>query len=304
MTLQKVNVCARPGCGLAIRSRGLCNKHYEAHRSRMMAYGKWESKYVPADTARTHYAALLDAGMHRNQISRLSGIKSDQLDNLLRPRRDRGTEPAKRILRTTQERLLALAVPAPHEVWRHAADGARVDGTGTSRRLQALIAIGWTQRELSDRVGILETNFQQPLSGNRMVTAGFARTVAAVFDELQLTPGPSLRSKRRAERHGWAPPLAWDEDTIDDPAATPTIDGNDEAGVDHVAVDRGVAWVLARPVQRSPQWHAWKGKRPAMTRAERLAVAERLEGEVTEAAICGALNLRRTDLATPMAAAS
>ncbi|QBJ94479.1 hypothetical protein D0Z67_29365 (plasmid) [Streptomyces seoulensis] len=35
-----------------------------------------------------------------------------------------------------------------------------------------------------------------------------------------------------AERHGWAPPLAWDDDTIDDPTAVPVTEGPEPVATD------------------------------------------------------------------------
>lgn len=299
MTLHKVNVCARPDCALPIRSRGLCNRHYEAHRRRMLAYGKWDSQRVPATPVRDHYLALLEAGMARNQISRISGVKVDQLDNLLRPRKDRGDQPAKTVFRRTADRLLAVPVPAPHDVWRYAAAGQPVHPAGTARRLQALVALGWTNRELAARLEMGEANLTTAVHAHRHPTAGFARKVAALFDELQLTPGPSVRARLRAQRNGWASPLAWDEDTIDDPAAAPdTHPDAEEVTVDPVTVDRGAQWVLTRPTsdRTDPRWQAWRESRPAMNRLERISVAERLAGQVTLGSLYTTLGLRRSDV--------
>jgi hypothetical protein len=43
--------------------------------------------------------------------------------------------------------------------------------------------------------------------------------------------------KNAAAAEGWLPPLAWDDDTIDDPDAVPNRTC-DEAGIDFVMVDR------------------------------------------------------------------
>ena len=297
MTLTKVNVCSESGCGLPVRSRGRCNKHYESHRNRMMAYGRWQSIKVDAAPVRDHYRALLAAGMSRNQVSRVSGVKVDQLDNLLRARKDRGDQPAKTVFSRTADRILAVPVPVSHQVWRTAADGQRVDPTGTSRRLQALVAIGYTQRFLAARLGVLETNMPPIVNGQRLVSAGVARTVAGLFNELQLSPGDSVRARNTAARRGWVSPLAWDEDTIDDPAAAPMLDGDDDASVDPVAVDRGVAWMFGRrPRNDYAAYKAWKSLRPPMVRAERIEVARRCIGDHPRFVVLEALDLRAADL--------
>ena len=296
MSLTKVNVCSEKDCGLPIRSRGRCNRHYEAHRRRMMAYGRWESVRVPAAPVRAHYEALLAAGMSRNQVSRISGVKPDQLDNLLRPRKDRGDQLARIVFRRTADRVLAVPVPAPHEVWRYAAAGQPVHPAGTARRLQGLVALGWTNRELSNRLGVHEANFGNALYGTRQPTAGFARKVAALFNELQLTPGPSVRARLRAQRNGWVPPLAWDEDSIDDPAAVPQVDADEDASVDPVMVDRGVAWVRQYVSRDTARYRVWRAARPSMTRAERVEVARRCVGDMSQWAVLNSLSLRAADL--------
>ena len=296
MSLTKVNVCSEKDCGLPIRSRGRCNRHYEAHRRRMMAYGRWESVRVPAAPVRAHYEALLAAGMSRNQVSRISGVKPDQLDNLLRPRKDRGDQPARIVFRRTADRILAVPVPAPHEVWRWAADGQRVDPTGTARRLQALVALGYSQRSLAARLGVHEANLPQTVNGTRLATAGLARKVAALFDELQLVPGDSVRARNTAKRRGWVPPLAWDEDSIDDPAAVPQIDADEDASVDPVMVDRGVAWMRQYVPRATARYRVWRAARPSMTRAERMEVARRCVEDMPRWVVLNSLSLRDVDL--------
>jgi hypothetical protein len=51
-----------------------------------------------------------------------------------------------------------------------------------------------------------------------------------LFNELQLTPGSCERARRRAKKLGWAPPLAWDEDAIDDPDARPDFGQREAIG--------------------------------------------------------------------------
>ncbi|MGO5480449.1 hypothetical protein ACTQVS_09920, partial [Anaerovoracaceae bacterium HCP3S3_H6] len=50
-----------------------------------------------------------------------------------------------------------------------------------------------------------------------------AADVVAFYESVtRLSTGPqSTRVRNYAERQGWAPPAAWDDDTIDDPTATP-----------------------------------------------------------------------------------
>jgi len=99
-------------------------------------------------------------------------------------------------------------------------DPVLINPIGTIRRIQALVANGYNQRDLAARLGMKPCNISRLLaSQSRSVHVKTADRVVALFDELQLRPGPSDFARRRAARLGWPPPLAWDEDTIDDPAA-------------------------------------------------------------------------------------
>lgn len=96
--------------------------------------------------------------------------------------------------------------------------------TGTSRRLQALCAIGWPQAELSRRTGIPRCTISHLIRADiERTSRRNATLVHDVFDRLCMTPGPSQWQRQRARASGWAPPLAWDDDTIDDPTAKPDL---------------------------------------------------------------------------------
>jgi hypothetical protein len=99
-----------------------------------------------------------------------------------------------------------------------------VTAIGTTRRLQALVAIGYNQESLCELTGIDRSAMSLLVRGRipRIRTAT-ADAVIAVYDSISMTPGPSHPARARAHRKGWAPPLAWDDDHIDDPDARPDI---------------------------------------------------------------------------------
>lgn len=117
----------------------------------------------------------------------------------------------------------------------------QIDPTGTRRRLQALACLGWLWSEIGAELGVTAARVGHMAAGQwRMVHRDNARKVAEVYDRLSMTVPPELerkphaaviraRQRRDAARKGWAPPLAWDDATIDDPAATPTGLHGDEA---------------------------------------------------------------------------
>lgn len=101
---------------------------------------------------------------------------------------------------------------------------------GARRRLQALVAIGWSQSHLAARLSMQPSNFASLLTREHVRT-GTAKAVQNLYDQLWNRPPVAAdhrarisasRARRYAEARGWPPPLAWDDDIIDDPAAAPT----------------------------------------------------------------------------------
>lgn len=128
-----------------------------------------------------------------------------------------------------------------------------VDATGTRRRLRALACNGWTNDLLAARLGVSGSAVRAWTYNERVRRSTVAR-VAALYDQLWDQPGASSRTAARAARAGWAPPLAWDDDTIDDPASRPDRGHGLPAAFDEIAVQRamrGDRAVRLRPVERA-----------------------------------------------------
>lgn len=100
---------------------------------------------------------------------------------------------------------------------------ARLDATGPRRRIQGLVWAGWTGRQLAGLSGLTEQAISRLALGvSTTVAPATARAVEDLYDQAWQGPAhPSEWARRRAIRSGWAPPLAWDDDIIDDPAARP-----------------------------------------------------------------------------------
>lgn len=89
---------------------------------------------------------------------------------------------------------------------------------GVRRRLEALAAIGYGQTDLAELLNLDRGHFvfwQLDVPPYRWPA------VARLFARLEMLPGGSETAREHAAAHGWAPPLAWDEETIDDPDAQP-----------------------------------------------------------------------------------
>jgi hypothetical protein len=222
-----IDACRCPVCTGA--QRDYCNR-----RNRLLAYQQWEP-YVDAEPARQHVRSLMAAGMGWMHLARITGVPNGAISRLLYG--DKQRPPSRRIRPYTAAKLLAVHVDLDS-----LADGASVNAVGTQRRSQALAAIGWTITGQANRLGWYVNNFHKMAVKQTHVTASTARAVADLYDELSGTPAPPSAGQQRAlaaaARNGWAPPAAWDDETIDDPATIPNVGGEGRDVVDEVAIRR------------------------------------------------------------------
>lgn len=206
-------ICAVEGCEEVVAGRGFCNTHFAAHRSRMIAYGKWVPDRLPVEPVRERILALREAGIGSPRLAELTGVHLRTLENV--------TNHGKWVYRKTWDAVMGLEV---HHAWKVAADMAGVDATGTRRRLQALAALGHPTGYVTERLGLGPTGVAKVRSGARdRVSAGRARAVAALYEELWDQSGMCDRTRSTAARNGWLLPMWWDDDTIDDPNADPCV---------------------------------------------------------------------------------
>lgn len=220
----------------------------ERRRSKEKAYGRWQP-YVDATPAREHVQALMAAGLGHKRIAALSGVPHGAVSALLYGRYEKGRSrtPTRRIRAATEARL--LAVTATEDTL-----GARVgvDPTGTRRRLQALVAVGWSMSRLGRRLGVEPSNFTRTVHGPGPVGAATARAARNLYGELadQAPPEANHREKIAASRarnyakaRGWLSPLWWDDETIDNPDHHPAAVATPLPVLDEIAVERATAGV-------------------------------------------------------------
>jgi hypothetical protein len=170
---------------------------------------------VPTAPVTAHLRNLLDGGMGWPRIASAAHCSTCTISRLLN-----GQELVRR---TVAERILAVQCwPAP---------GRYVDATGTRRRVQALLAIGHTIIGIAAEASVDQSVIIDILNGYPNVRGITADRIAAAYDWLAHRPPTTGResaatvSRNRAARNGWAPPITWDDDTIDDPDAFPEWTG-------------------------------------------------------------------------------
>lgn len=200
------------------------NAAREQRRKKDIAYGRYDSGLVDVTPVREHVLMLGEYGIGYKRVAQLAGFKSSTpVRSIIWGRQEPGPrngELQKRVKRETAEKILAI-----QPVIENLAPKQPVPSTGTHRRVQALIARGWSMSQIATRADWGIANFftmmQRPL-----IAAVTHLTIAALYEQLwDQEPPQSTRSERAAytrslryaAARGWLPPLAWD-DIDEDPA--------------------------------------------------------------------------------------
>lgn len=223
------------------KGRCRCVECQVAYRRRRKAgavrFATYGPSLVDATEARVHVQGLLDAGVPVAQVAKAAGVDRTCVRRLVGQQRGHG--PSKKLQRATAKALLGLALSDFDDL---DLAGDRVPAVGTLRRLDALRALGWPETVLAQRLGTKRLR----LGEGGWVRPWVARAVRELYDELSMTPGPSERTRSRAQRLGLAPPLAWDEEDLDDPAATPARaePAPDVSGLGMAGLFEDYAWLL------------------------------------------------------------
>ena len=218
LTCVKEYRCRRPAC--LARSAA-----YDATRNRLVAYGRWQP-FIDAEPVRQHVRMLMSYGIGWQRVCRLANVSNGGMSRLLYGDKARNYACTKRVRTFTADKILAVRPD-----FDNLAAGARVDGTGTRRRLQALVANGWPQLRLGHELGIKHHRLIWDQVRKDVVTADTVRKVRDLYERLwnvdpatrDVAPRYITQAKQIADANGWVPPAAWDDDYIDSPAATPDL---------------------------------------------------------------------------------
>ena len=195
-------------------------KAWEVGYARDRAHGR--RRYVPATDTRAKLQELVDAHVPVRAIARASGLSHTAVTQIIDGRHEQ-------VQRQTATRIATLT---PNDVYDQAC--GNVPNVGAVRRVQALMALGWRKADL-EAEGV--PSGQLVTRSRDLINVQGWRQVRDVYDRLSMTPGPSQTTRDRAAARGYFPPLAWDDETIDDPRATPERGDPGEASLDSVAVD-------------------------------------------------------------------
>lgn len=209
------------GCGCDPCSAAATRQRAEA-RDRLRAEGP---AFLPIGPVREHVEMLRAQGIGTHRLAGIAGVSARLIQAIVTGTRGPRDGEQHTVNRKAAEALLAVRPSAAL-----IAPSRQIDATGTRRRLQALAVLGWTRAELARRTGLTATSVGRLMRADSCAISS-ARKVHTVYEALWDQVPPQGTSTQRqavsraladAARRGWVPPMAWDDDSIDDPAAQPS----------------------------------------------------------------------------------
>ena len=145
------------------------NSRYSCHRERQNRMGK-TNRIVKAGRVRRHILRLSAAGIGRRTVAELSGVPQSTITGIKSGNR-------LHVRQATQRRIMAVDLKQPCK------PGARVPAGATWRRINRLMAEGFSQAEIARRLGFKTPALQ--LNKNT-VTAKNARLVARFYNAIMV----------------------------------------------------------------------------------------------------------------------
>ena len=200
------------------------NAAASVHNRKMKAYGRGPNTTpVDAKPVQKHIKKLMRNGWGVERIAKEAGVGTSTVSRILYGEPARKIRPPKTVLGKTSDKILAFN-PEKREQ-RQGTVIETVDSTGTKRRIQALVACGYSMTRIADEMGTYKQAITLIMKGERVLLST-AESYKDIYDKLWDVPPPRetpaekkayTTAKKMAEENGWFPPMAWDDDLIDDP---------------------------------------------------------------------------------------
>lgn len=207
-----------------------------ADAERKLARLSGKPRSVPAGPITEHVKALQKRGLSNWQIAREARVQPNTVRRI-------GAGQVW-VQSGTAEKI--LSVPLNVRV-----SAGMVPAVGAIRRVRALYALGHLNRVIVEESGISKDAVCALAAGTfTAIQVATDDAIRAAYDRLSMSTGTSWKTRKLAEANGWAPPLAWDDDTIDDPNAAPQTDA-----VQPVATEGGnvaARWLMGESVILGP----------------------------------------------------
>lgn len=206
--------CRRPDC---------VDRYNTINRARLQAHktGTY-STLVDAEPTRQHILSLRHAGMSNDSIAHAAGLTTQCILEFVKSIPTQGRGRRQRTTPATEAKILAVTIESRTT--------GLIDSSGTQRRIQALVAIGWPIRHIARDAGLFDAGAHALLQRDQLLVST-AKAVATTYDRLRarkpekqgVTKSHAHGARNRAARLRWAPPRYWDDPDhpIDDPDFEP-----------------------------------------------------------------------------------
>lgn len=170
-----------------------------------------DRSYIDAAIVRAHLSTVIAAGVKLSTVAHVTGCSKSTI-RAIAEGRTKGCQQAiaLRVLAVTVEGVLNATALNPR---------AHVPAIGACRRVRALQSIGHTFDCIRAIAGCDVSQVVESSS----VALSTHQGVVRAYNALSMTPGHSQHNRTWAARRGWPPPLAWDDDDLDDPNARPAL---------------------------------------------------------------------------------
>jgi transcriptional regulator with XRE-family HTH domain len=206
------------------------------------AFGRYTPTHIDPAPARAYALRLLEGGYTEASLARAAGLHYSQIDELIHgTRRTHKRTPISRVLASNAQKILSI-----EPVNGHRLPHTIVPATGTARRIQALMVLGWSQSQIAGRVGMTKQTISQIIR-SEFVRWHTHEAVAALYEQMWNRTPPAdtphqkthtARARNYAAARRWLPPMAWDDIDTDVTPPTPELDDD---FVDEVLVEIAMA---------------------------------------------------------------
>lgn len=196
----------------------LAQRRYRKRRQYEVDHGV--ERLVDAAPAREHALRLIGCGMTITAVAEAAGMHRGSLSDILR---SKGRRPrTERVARAAAARILAVRFDADAS--------ARVDATGTVRRVRDLALLGFTSTETAKRTGLSRNAILSLRRGEWATVRASLRDTVRDAHPVLAESGPHLspprqrtRARLHGQRSGWVR-LGYYDDP-DNPLSVPATGG-------------------------------------------------------------------------------
>lgn len=205
--------CRRPKCVQRYNTWG-------RDRECAITDGTWQP-LLDAEPVRQHLLGLHAAGITIHRVAAITGITFQNVRSFTQHGYGNTAPRRRRVTPQVAAKILAVNL-IDHTP-------GNVNSTGSRRRLQALVAIGWPSIYVARHAGIDPAN-RNAIVARPTIRATTAQKFAAAYDEMRhqkpgrrgVRPVSIKRAKQQAAANRWPPPTYWDQcGAIDDPHWSP-----------------------------------------------------------------------------------